>query len=275
MEIDRALYNQYRDTPFKPEDMNNNQYNIKLGEKIKNPNMDEYVNYVLENTMEQEPSKNIKNSYNIILKTSLDKTKSINKSNNSLINNTNDDEANLNTANVCSKKDATLNFKMSKKFNDKKDEELNGKGIGQKNEFRKNNDTCENREETGNNQNVDMLVDEEDNENNFRGFNNRMNYSYDNRNKQEIYNNGNYYKAFNERNKSENNIFINQNGISNDIAKKIGNKKGKLPNIILTSLYYPKNDMNEKEGRFSKFINLFSFKKKKKQILKERNWKKL
>ena len=33
MEIDRAFYNQYRDTPFKPKDMNNNQYNIKFGEK--------------------------------------------------------------------------------------------------------------------------------------------------------------------------------------------------------------------------------------------------
>ena len=37
--------------------------------------MDDYVNYALENTMEQGISQNIKNSYNIILKTSLDKTK--------------------------------------------------------------------------------------------------------------------------------------------------------------------------------------------------------
>ena len=63
---------------------------------------------------------------------------------------------------------------MPKKFNDEKDEELNGKGNGQKNDFRKNNDTCENKEETGNNQNVDMFVNEEDNENNFRGFQNEL-----------------------------------------------------------------------------------------------------
>ena len=30
MEIDPAIYNQYRDTPFKPEDMYNNQNYIKL-----------------------------------------------------------------------------------------------------------------------------------------------------------------------------------------------------------------------------------------------------
>ena len=123
MEIDPAIYNQYRDTPFKPEDLNNNQINLKLGKKIKNPNMDEYINYVLENTKEQDPPKNIKNSYNIILTTSLDKIKSMNNVKNSLVNNNGNDEANLDTANAYSKNDVTLNLKAPKISNDEKDKE--------------------------------------------------------------------------------------------------------------------------------------------------------
>ena len=52
MEIDPAIYNQYRDTPFKPDELKNNHNSILWGQKIKNPNMNDYVNYVLEKTEE-------------------------------------------------------------------------------------------------------------------------------------------------------------------------------------------------------------------------------
>ena len=266
MEIDPAIYNQYRDTPFKPEDLNNNQINIKLGKKIKNPNMDEYVNYVLENTKEQDPPKNIKNSYNIILTTSLDKIKSMNNVKNSLVNNNGNDEANLDTANAWSKNDVTLNLKAPKNFNDEKDkEEYIEEENEEEDENGENNDNVENKEEIGNNKNTNMLVEEEeDYENNFGGFNNKENYNYENQNKNEKYNKK-YYNAFNGKNESENNIPNSQNNLAKSLENKISNKKGKLPNIILTNIYYPKNNITENEGRFSKFINLFSFKKKKNQ----------
>ena len=34
MEIDQAIYNQYRDTPFKPDELKNNQTSIFFGQKI-------------------------------------------------------------------------------------------------------------------------------------------------------------------------------------------------------------------------------------------------
>jgi len=269
MEIDPAIYNQYRDTPFKPEDLNNNQINLKLGKKIKNPNMDEYINYMLENTKEQDHPKNIKNSYNIILTTSLDKIKSMNNVKNSLVNNNGNDEANLDTANACSKNDVTLNLKVPKIFNDEKDkEEYNEEENEEEDENGENNDNDVIKEEIKNNKNVDMLVEQEDYENNFGGINNMENYHYENQNKNEKFNKK-YYNAFNENNAHGNNIPNNQNNLSKSIENKISNKKGKLPNIVLTNIYYPKNDITENEGRFSKFINLFSFKKKKNEENKE------
>ena len=52
MKINHELYNQYRDTPFKPDEIKNNQQYILFGQKIKNPHMDGYVNYVDDNTQE-------------------------------------------------------------------------------------------------------------------------------------------------------------------------------------------------------------------------------
>ena len=269
MEIDPAIYNQYRDTPFKPEDMNNNQINIKLGGKIKNPNMDEYVNYVLENTKEQDTNKNNKNSYKIILTTSLDKIKSINEVKNSLSNNNTNDEANLDTANACSKNDVILNLKAPKNLNNEKDKE---EYIEEENEEEDGNeenyDIVENKEEIRNNKNMDMLVEEEDYGNNFGGLNNKKTYCDENQNKKEEYNKK-YYNAFNQNNKNQINIPNPQNNLSNNVENKISNKKGKIPNIILTNIHYSKNNIIENESRFSKFINLFSFKKKKNQKNKE------
>ena len=64
MKINQELYNQYRDTPFKLDEIKNNQQYILFGQKIKNPHMDVYVNYVDDNTQESNTSKDKSRSYN-------------------------------------------------------------------------------------------------------------------------------------------------------------------------------------------------------------------
>jgi len=254
MEIDPVIYNQYRDTPFKPEDMYNNQNNIKLGEKIKNPVMDEYVNYVLENI--KEP-KDKKFSYNIILTTSLDKTKNINKSDNSLLENNTNDATNLDTTNACSKNDITLNLKFPKKTNDKKNKNKK-ENI---NETMKRNYINTKKDYSEEKTNMNMVVDGENYEKNFGGINDEKNYSYENKNLNEEYNNKTYYNPFNEKNIMENNLVDTQNSFGNEIDYK----KGKFPNITLKSILPPKKDEIEKVSKFSKFLNIFNFKKQTKQ----------
>ena len=260
MEIDPEIYNQYRDTPFKPEDMYNNQNNIKLGEKIKNPVMDEYVNYVLENIKEPEPEKDKKFSYNIILTTSLDKTKNINKIDNSLLENNTNDATNLDTTNACSKNDITLNLKFPKKFNDKKNKNKKEK---KENIIETMNNNCININKgfIEDKANMNMVVDGENYEKNFGGINDEKNYSYENKNLNEEYNNKTYYNPFNEKNIKENNLVDTQNSLSKSFGNEIDYKKGKFPNITLKSILPPKKDEIEKGSKFSKFFNIFNFKK--------------
>ena len=270
MEIDPEIYNQYRDTPFKPEYMYNNQNNIKLGEKIKNPVMDEYVNYVLENIKEPEPEKDKKFSYNIILTTSLDKTKNINKIDNSLLENNTNDATNLDTTNACSKNDITLNLKFPKKFKNKKDKNKKEK---KENiiETMNNNYININKGFIEDKTNMNMIVDNEDYEKNFGGINDEKNYSYENKNLNEEYNNKTYYNPFNEKNLKENNIVDSQNSLSKSFGNEIDYKKGKFPNITLKSILPPKKDEIEKGSKFSKFFNIFNFKKQKKQANEIKN----
>ena len=267
MEIDPAIYNQYRDTPFKPEDMYNNQNYIKLGPKIKNPNMDEYVNYVLENIKESEPEKEKKFSYNIILTTSLDKTKNINKSDNSLLDNNTNDVSNLDTTNACSKNDITLNLKIPKKFNNEKDKNMKEKNENETIiESLNNNDINIPKKEIENKANVNMIVEDENCKKNFGGVNNENNYDddYETKNNNKKYNSKMYYNPFNKKNNNENSINNTQNGLSEEVENKISYGFGKLPNITLTSFLIPSKDKIENDGKFSKFFNLFRFKKKQK-----------
>ena len=159
MQIDRNFYNQYRDTPFKIEDTTNPQKNMFfLGQKIKNPNMDEYAQYVIENTKEVEPQKKKRTSYNIILRASYDKTKrGENKSQekgNSLLNNNSQDDSNLDTAKACSKNDVSFKLNFPKNNND-------NDALKQKGEKEENKD------------NSNMIVDEE-NDNHSKDINNHI-----------------------------------------------------------------------------------------------------
>ena len=166
MQIDRNFYNQYRDTPFKIEDTTNPQKNMFfLGQKIKNPNMDEYAQYVIENTKEVEPQKKKRTSYNIILRASYDKTKhgedKSREKGNSLLNNNSQDDSNLDTAKAYSKNDVSFKLNYPKKNND--------------NDVLNQNE--ENQEKEENKDNSNMIVDEE-NDNHLKDINNQNNKIY-------------------------------------------------------------------------------------------------
>ena len=244
MEIDQAIYNQYRDTPFKPDELSNNKNNIFWGKKIKNPNMDDYVNYVLEKTEEIEPLKETRNSYNIILTTSLDKSRHVNMKDSSLLN-SNNEMSNLDTTNAQSKNDVY-------------------KEIGEINDNNNCNVNNLNEEENGVNDNNDMIVDNY-NDNNFGGLKYKDNYAYNNNSNNVAHNNLKYYNPFSLSNNYENENYNNQINASNNSNNKIADKIGKLPNIILTAYHQPKKTTHQKEGILSNFLNLFSHKKQKKQ----------
>ena len=259
MKINQEIYNQYRDTPFKPDDIKNNQQYIFFGKKIKNPNMDEYANYVIDNTQESNPSKDKSHSYDIILSTSLDKSKHNNKAHDSFLNNNITNQSNFDTTKNSSKNDVNLNLKMSNNSYDEKGNEgyknknNNKKVIMSSNyQYYRNNN-----EEIENNANNDMAIDE-DNENNFGGLYNKENY-YNNNYLNEEDNIENYYNPFNNKKEKD------ENELPNNIENELENKKGKMPIITLTSFPQTKKNIVQKEGRFKKFINLFSFKKHQKQ----------
>ena len=264
MEIDQAIYNQYRDTPFKPDELSNNKNNIFWGKKIKNPNMDDYVNYVLEKTEEIEPPKEIRNSYNIILTTSLDKSRHINMKDSSLLN-SNNEMSNLDTTNAQSKNDVYLNLKNQKNLDwDKNEKNFKNKEIGEINDNNNCNVNNLNEEENGVNDNNDMIVDNY-NDNNFGGLKYKDNYAYNNNSNNVAHNNLKYYNPFSLSNNYENENYNNQINASNNSNNKIADKIGKLPNIILTAYHQPKKTTHQKEGILSNFLNLFSHKKQKKQ----------
>ena len=256
MKINQELYNQYRDTPFKPDDINNKQQYIFFGKKIKNPNMDDYANYVIDNTQESNPSKDKSHSYNIILSTSLDKSKYNNKAHDSFLNNNLANQSNFDTTKNSSKNDINLNLKMSNNSYDEKGNIGYNKNNNKKvimssdyNYYKNNNEGIENKA------NNDMSIDE-DNENNFGGLYIKENY-YNNNYLNEEDNMKNYYNPFNDRSE--------QYELPNNIENEIENKKGKMPIITLTSYQQPKKNFVQKKGKFKKFINLFSFKKHKNQ----------
>ena len=264
MEIDPVIYNQYRDTPFKPDELKNNQTSLFFGQKIKNPNMDDYVNYVLEKTEELPSQKDKRNTYNIILTTSLDKTKHSNINNNSVLSSKNE-MSNLDTTNAYSKSNVILNLKNQKNFDENKNEKIYNnfekRNISDNNNY---NEYYLNEEENRNKDNNRMIIDN-NKENNFGGLNNKTNYMYNNLNNNEVENSYKYYNPFSEKNNYENEKQNNQINKSNNNEHIIENNSGKLPNIILTSYHQPIKIPNKKEGIFHNFINMFSNRKQKKQ----------
>ena len=268
MEIDQEIYNQYRDTPFKPEELKNNQYNIRQGKKIKNPNMDEYVNYVLENIKEQDQPKGKGKSYNIILTCSLDKIKNLNKSNNSLLNNNTNDQTNVDTAKSFSKNGISFNLKLLKNNDEKEIRKKKAVKENMEDIEYNNKDDFEIGEEIENKINKDIIGNDEKHQKIFDGENNTINHYNKYNNKKGEYNNKMYYNPFSKVNNYQDDISKSQNETFNTTQNKFEDKKGKLPNIALTTFNTQPQIKKEKE-KFSQFINFFSFKGRKKQDKEE------
>ena len=245
MEIDNNIYAQYRDTPFKIEDIKTSKQKvILLNEKIKNPNLEVYANNVSEKTQENDSTKNTSHSYNIILRVSNDKTKNNKEKELSISNDKICDSTNMETAEALSKNDTSINFKKPKKFKD---------NIQQK------------QEEIGNKSNDKMIVESDDtNKLNELVNKDKDEYKENNNNEEDNKKGIKYYNPFNIKNIKENGD-INQDNceLKCDENKKDKNK-GKMPNIILTTFPLPKKNNEEKCGKFSRFLNLFTSKKKEK-----------
>ena len=245
MEIDNSIYAQYRDTPFKIEDIKTSkQKMILLNEKIKNPNLEEYANNTSENTQENDSSKNKSRSYNIILRVSNDKTKHSKEKELSTSNDKICDSTNMETAEALSKNDTSINFKKPKKIK---------YNIQQK------------QEEIGNKSNDKMFVESDDtNKLNELVNKDKDEYKENNNNEEDNKKGIKYYNPFNIKNKKENGDITQDNcELICDENKKDKNKD-KMPNIILTTFPLPKKKNEEKSGKFSRFLNLFTSKKKEK-----------
>ena len=245
MEIDNNIYAQYRDTPFKIENIKTaKQKELLLNEKIKNPNMEEYATNISEKTQEKDSSKNTWNSYNIILRVSNDKAKHNKEKELSTSNDNIYDSTNIETAEALSKNDTSLNFKKPNKFKD---------NIQQK------------QEELGNKSNDKMIV-ESDEINKLNEMDNKSKDEVKDNNKNEDDNKKDikYYNPFTIKNIKENGDITKDNYESKCDENKNDNNKGKMPNIILTTFPLPKKNNEEKYGKFSRFLNLFTSKKKEK-----------
>ena len=114
MEIYSKNSDQNKNMQFNPLEIENNK-------KIINPYMKYYSNYMIESTQESNPFNTGRLSYNIILKSSLDKAKRNSKKDNYLYNNSNiNDITNTSTNNMKSNNDISLNIQMDKDDIDEK-----------------------------------------------------------------------------------------------------------------------------------------------------------
>ena len=263
MEIYSKISDQNKNIQFNPLEIENNK-------KIINPYMNNYSNYMIESTQESNPFNTGRLSYNIILKSSLDKAKRNSKKDNYLYNNSNiNDINNTSTNNMKSKNDISFNIQMDKDdIDEKNNKDYN---IVNQNFFGNNNLNDIERIKVEEKQiNANEIVMDEYYENNFDRLNNRENNNYDNSyNKNEENINNNYYNPFKNKNMNTNSIINRQNNITNNSINKIGNNIYKIPIITLTAFQPQKNTNFEKENKFSKFLNLFSYKRPKKQSNEE------
>ena len=263
MEIYSKIYDQNKNIQFNPLEIENNK-------KIINPYMNNYSNYMIDSTQESNPFNTGRLSYNIILKSSLDKAKRNSKKDNYLYNNSNiNDITNTSTNNMKSKNDISFNIQMDKDdIDEKNNKDYN---IVNQNFLGKNNLNDIERIKVEEKQiNDNEIVMDEYYENNFDRLNNRENNNYDNSyNKNEENINNNYYNPFKNKNMNTNSIINRQNNLTSNSINKIGNNIYKLPIITLTAFQPQKNTNFEKENKFSKFLNLFSYKRPKKQSNEE------
>lgn len=251
MEIDTNINSRSQDPLYNSNDATNPQQNETLFEEgINNKIIANSMDKAQENNQELNSSKSKIRAYNIILRTSFDKTKGLKDKELSQSNNLNNDSANTNTTEACSKNTTKLNLKLPNKFND---------------------NIHQSKEEVENNSKYKMLVDDDDTNIKLNESNNKKANNYQDAYKNEKENNKErkYYNPFNDKN----HIDINaQNHGNCDIKcndEKYDSKKFKMPNIILTTFQPIVKDNKENGGKLSRLWNLFSSRKKEKQIEKK------
>ena len=220
MEIDTNINSRSQDPLYNSNDATNPQQNETLFEEgINNKIIANSMDKAQENNQELNFLKSKRRAYNIILRTSFDKTKGLKDKELSQSNNLNNDSANTNTTEACSKNTTKLNLKLPNKFN---------------------NNIHQSQEEVENNSKDKMLVDDDDTNIKLNELNNKEANNYQDAYKNEKENNKErkYYNPFNDKN----HIDINaQNHGNCDIKcndEKYDSKKFKMPNIILTTFHF-------------------------------------
>ena len=258
MEISQNKHNQSNDNSFKNESLNKSQPNMTLlNQIITNPYKKGNIDDVIQNSQEKDSSKKKRNSYIIILRTSIDKNKNRNEKKVSQLNLENSADNTSENQKVCSKKQNTLNINEQSK-ND---------------EYEKYN-IIQNEDEIKNKANVHMVVEHENN-NNFDYSDiktrNKDIDSYKNEDDNNVKNE--YYNPFYETNKNEGKLQTQQNINSCNEEKKYLNKKGKIPNITLTTFQTQTINTDGKDSNSSWFLNLFTNKKNEKEVQKKEETK--
>ena len=258
MEIDKNFPNKSNNFSFKNEDINEVPPNVTLlDQKIKSSFNSESNKDVLQNSKELDSSKKKRNSYQIILRTSYDKAKSSNEKNKSGIDINQSNANNNQNENSCSQNENSLNindgteFKdNNKKYNIQAKEDIENKVNDNMEVEEENNNYMNNLKNKDKNQNKDRYENDEENNNGDK-----------------------YYNAFNKRNKGRYKSPSKENIKLDNEEKKYISKKGKLPNITLTTFQPAIINNEEKEGNFSRFLKLFSTHKKEKLVEKRKEEK--
>ena len=258
MEIDKNLPNKSNNFSFKNEDINEVPPNVTLlDQKIKSSFNSESNKDVLQNSKELDSSKKKRKSYQIILRTSYDKAKSNNEKNKFGININQSNANNNQKENSCSQNENTLSINDSAKFNENNkkynihaNEDIDNKVNDNMEVEEENNNNMNNLKNKDKNQNKDMYENDEENNNGDK-----------------------YYNAFNKMNKGRYKSPSKENIKLDNEEKKYISKKGKLPNITLTTFQPPIINNEEKEGNFSRFLKLFSTHKKEKLVEKRKEEK--
>jgi len=159
--------------------------------------------------------------------------------------------------NSCSQNENTLSINDSAKFNENNkkynihaNEDIDNKVNDNMEVEEENNNNMNNLKNKDKNQNKDMYENDEENNNGDK-----------------------YYNAFNKMNKGRYKSPSKENIKLDNEEKKYISKKGKLPNITLTTFQPPIINNEEKEGNFSRFLKLFSTHKKEKLVEKRKEEK--
>ena len=254
MEIEEKLYEQYRDTPYKIENPNQNQQILNLNDKnmenIKKPDAyNEFLKRINQSIKEPEGRRL---TDNITLNTTIDgSTKNNDKESFLLNNNSFNNDKNAEIKNNSFKNDISLNLKAQNKSNNNKNEKrkyityINNKYDTEISLEKKEHNYDKNNILNINNSNIEdkVMIDNKNN----GGSNISQNYN-------------NYYYSYNNENLKK--MPANQLDYKNDDANI--NNTFKMPKFVLRVMNEKEECNKEDEGLFSGFFNLCKKKKENK-----------